>query len=55
MASIFVLPDEGIDGDVLVGNVVVIKGNIVVEAASVALDEKLLHFVMIHSKNSLCK
>lgn len=25
------------------------------EAASVTLDEKLLHFVMIHSRNSLCR
>lgn len=43
------------DGGVLGASDVLMSGNIVVDATSVADDEKLLHFVMIQSRNSLCK
>jgi hypothetical protein len=44
-----------VDIEDFIGVVKGMSGNIVVDAASVAVDEKLLHLVIIHRRNSLCK
>lgn len=50
------LPDDVRPGGVFgFSGVVAINGNMVVDAASVAVDEKLLHLVIIHNRNSLCR